>query len=323
MVGVYIPPQLRKKPATATIPDLVSKIVARPSVHRGWNPRATARKTQEQSDDDSYTIREIHDYFIGSDSKEHDIHGATLNASAENPNELSWVLLFAGANIRWFENELLFAKSNLDLLPAIILPHEIEPLTTVAVVKKQLHGLSTGGEAMSPTNSEATDGVHGQSSSDQPQNLAATKPLPIQPNEGVPVEHQPIAVFSQSIGPATRSFEFLGWYKIGRLQAFKPGSNDLSDMLTKKWGKKSKNGAVRSTLGDPKGWEDNMSCQWVAIKMDKDERTMRSRGVPKIRRTIGHDKMTGRGGGQTVDEVFVEMKLGDVSKAVEPEEKQT
>ncbi|KAI4952714.1 hypothetical protein J4E91_003186 [Alternaria rosae] len=323
MGGVYIPPQLRKKPATATIPDLVSKIVARPSVHRGWNPRATGRKTQERSDGDSYTIREIHNYFSGSDSKYQDIHGATLNASAENPTGLSWVLLFAGANTRWIEDGFIFARSNLDLLPAIILPHEIEPVTTGAVVKKQLNDLNKGGEAMSPTNSEATNEHHGQSPSEQPQKLAATKPLLIQPNEGVPVAHQPIAVFSQSIGPATRSFKFLGWYKIGRLQVFEPGSNDLSDMLTKKWERKSKNGTISSRWGDPKGWKDNLSCQWAAIKMDEDEGTMRSRGVPKMRRPIDHDEMTGRSGGPTVDEMFGEMKLGDGSKAVEPGDKQT
>lgn len=180
------------------------------------------------------TIREIHNYFSGSDSKCQDIHGATLNASAENPTGLSWVLLFACANTRWIEDGFIFARSSLDLLPAIILPHEIEPVTTGAVVKKQLNDLNKGGEAMSPTKSEATNEDHGQSPSEQPQKLAATKPLLIQPNEGVPVAHQPIAVFSQSIGPATRSFKFLGWYKIDRLQVFEPGSNDLSDMLTKR-----------------------------------------------------------------------------------------
>lgn len=66
-----------------------------------------------------------------------------------------------------------------------------------------------------------------------------------------------------------------------------------------------------------------MSCQWAAIKMDEDEGTMRSRGVPKIRRLIDHDEMAGRSGGQTVDEIFGEMKPGDGSKAVEPGDKQT
>ncbi|KAH9895373.1 hypothetical protein F4778DRAFT_746511 [Xylariomycetidae sp. FL2044] len=43
--------------------------------------------------------------------------GTTFHDSAAHPEELSFLLLFAGANQRWASDRIVFAKSKLDLLP--------------------------------------------------------------------------------------------------------------------------------------------------------------------------------------------------------------
>jgi hypothetical protein len=71
-----------------------------------------------------YTIQEICAHFWGKDADYNDLHSATLHAAAENPDGLSWVLLFNDANPKWDSDGIIFVKSSLDLLPPIEQPEK-------------------------------------------------------------------------------------------------------------------------------------------------------------------------------------------------------
>jgi hypothetical protein len=63
----------------------------------------------------SYSAGDIYNYFgNGRDNSQHNI--STLHPSAAHPDSLAFVLLFPGANPRWASDNILFVKSNLDLI---------------------------------------------------------------------------------------------------------------------------------------------------------------------------------------------------------------
>jgi hypothetical protein len=97
--------------------------------------------------------------------------------------------------------------------------------------------------------------------------------IPNPPKEGTPVHHAPIAIFSQPIRRASRSYKYIGWYKIVRLQMIEPESEELVHMLTKKWETKDRYGRVVSKQRDVSKWKESMSYRWAVAKMEKDELT--------------------------------------------------
>ncbi|EOA90540.1 uncharacterized protein SETTUDRAFT_167358 [Exserohilum turcica Et28A] len=113
--------------------------------------------------------------------------------------------------------------------------------------------------------------------------------------EGFPEDHAPIAMFTQPIRGANRSFQFLGWYKINRLQLLEPGSEDLVRRLSKKWETVDRLGRVVPRQRDLKKWKESMSYRWAVIKMERDEEAEKERGYPKIERIDEDDGNDGEG----------------------------
>lgn len=316
MASSYIPPYPRNKPAPTLEQDALSTQVAKPSAVGSWNP-------QERSDDDLYTLQKIHIYFRGKDAVYEDTHSAVLHASTENPNGLSWVQLYNGANPKWNEDGVVFVKSNLDLLPVIAPPPEPKPTVGVAAPGQHLDEAGEDGGVKIPTNSEATDDEQSQNPSNETNEPAATTPSSSQPNEGAPVDRSPIAIFSQPIRRASRSFKFIGWYKIDRLQLLEPESEELIRMLMKKWETVDKYGRVVPRKRGASKWEESMSCKWAVVKMEKDKEATRNKGEPEIERWEEHDHTTGRSGGQSANEMLAEMRFEDGNQEVQHESEKT
>ncbi|KAJ8105564.1 hypothetical protein ONZ43_g7380 [Nemania bipapillata] len=85
---------------------------------RGGHQRDFFQKKQPQVDQsDTYHQDEIHNYFWGGDSDARDSRNSTFHDSKDHPQELAYMLLFFGANPRWTNDRIVFAKSKLALLP--------------------------------------------------------------------------------------------------------------------------------------------------------------------------------------------------------------
>ncbi|KAI1821430.1 hypothetical protein F4861DRAFT_541981 [Xylaria intraflava] len=81
---------------------------------RDFHPRQGPRV----DDANLFHQNEINSYFWGSEQDETGLLAkATLRGSKDHPDGLAYVLLFFGANPRWQNNQIVFAKSNLMLLP--------------------------------------------------------------------------------------------------------------------------------------------------------------------------------------------------------------
>ncbi|KAI4615706.1 hypothetical protein J4E80_006122 [Alternaria sp. BMP 0032] len=315
MESVYVPPHLRKKVKPTAVSDARTTPVATPSAVLSW-------KFQERSDDDLYTVQEIHNYFWGEGAVTEDAHNATLHSSATNPNGLSWVLLFNGANPKWDEDGVIFVKSNLNLLTVAKPPSEPRTVIAVAVPAQRLDEPGEDGGVMLPTISEVANEDDEGSSSGTPE-PTTTEPLSDHPNERVLIDYSPIAVFSQPVRRASRSFKFIGWYEIEHLQILKPGSQGLLHMLWDKWKTKDKYGNYVPRQRGSVNWMKSMSYSWAVVQMRKDKEAMESKGEPKIERREDNEGMTGEGEGQSVNELLAKMRLEDESKVVAPEAGET
>ncbi|KAI8951798.1 hypothetical protein F4801DRAFT_264358 [Xylaria longipes] len=85
---------------------------------RGRNQRDFYQKQRPQLDQsDLCSPRDIHNHFWGSVDDTRDSHSSTFHDSKDRPEQLSHLLLFFGANPRWTNDHIVFAKSKLALLP--------------------------------------------------------------------------------------------------------------------------------------------------------------------------------------------------------------
>lgn len=78
----------------------------------------TKEKTGLDDTSESFTsIDVVNHFWPGTDALERPDHSKTLHGSAARPDELAFILLFAGANPQWASEQLVYTKSNLELLP--------------------------------------------------------------------------------------------------------------------------------------------------------------------------------------------------------------
>lgn len=99
----YVPPHLRQKLT-------------------GEKPTQSQFKTSRahrESRDDLFTLFDLYSHFWPPTHEEHVYSPAqsTLNASAQNPSQLKYVILHLDQNPRWKSDGIIFVKSNLTLLP--------------------------------------------------------------------------------------------------------------------------------------------------------------------------------------------------------------
>ncbi|KAI1755659.1 hypothetical protein F4782DRAFT_363343 [Xylaria castorea] len=85
---------------------------------RGGHQRDFFQKQRSQVDQsDLYHLRDIHNYFWARKYDAEDSRSSTFHGSKDCPEKLSHLLLFFGANPRWANDHIVFAKSKLALLP--------------------------------------------------------------------------------------------------------------------------------------------------------------------------------------------------------------
>ena len=114
------------------------------------------------------------------------------------------MILFRDANPRWETDQIIFTKSNLEVLPS--LANEDDPPEE-----------STEGRAIEET---LENGTSEQSNSAYAQGN----------------QTEPVAIFAQEGQfQAGRAYKFRGWYKIERLTFLEPGSPELVRMLQQKF----------------------------------------------------------------------------------------
>jgi hypothetical protein len=221
-------------------------------------------------------------------------------------------LLFNGANPKWNSDGIIFAKSNLDLLPAFRSAVEVTAVAAITAITRANDEAGEEGGVKLPADLKAASSVketYDESNTDTERTGAINEATSGQPRDKIPVDHAPVAIFSQPVRRASRCFKSIGWYRIARLQLIEPESEELVRMLTKKWETKDRYGNVVCRQRDVSKWKESMSYRWAVVKMEKDQKAMEEMGEPKIERLSGEMEKVGGGGAWGVNEMLAEMRL--------------
>jgi hypothetical protein len=162
------------------------------------------------------------------------------------------VVLFNGANSKWNSDGVIFVKSNLNLLPAIHSTEVTTSLATAVDARGNDEAGEEGGVKLPADIEAASNGEEDHKAPNAPIGHAEAfdEAIPNPSKEGTLVSHAAIVIFSQPIRRASRSFKFIGWYKITRLQTIEPESEELVHTLIKIWETKERHGRVVSRQRD-------------------------------------------------------------------------
>jgi hypothetical protein len=203
----------------------------------------------------------------------------TLNACSYAPDALKFIILFeSNDQIRGREG-VIYAKTNLHLLPGHELPYpdqiheqakdEYDDCSDTYSVSDLIHLRSRAVSAASlrVEVSSTSSGIP------TPPSFMHLNTISFPPAEGTATgDYPPIALFPQvRPGQQGRAFEFLGWYEIEETEFFAPRTIESFRMLGERTGWKS----TPSKAG--------MECEWAKIKLVRQggSESVRSEDLPQ------------------------------------------
>lgn len=287
----YVPPSLRSKDAEAAGASEASKGGSQDAAPSG--PRSLTQLESTTPQRPLHTIDEIHDNYSSTCER------STLNDSKTHPKELSYIILFPGANPRWKPDRIIFAKTNINILPGY------------DKFKTALDEETKQAAADAEAGSSAKDAVIGNSQPDSspataddsnPLAAAAAKPpsstdhvnveledpstpgatAPALSDQPVTYSTRPIPIFLDlAFKYTTRKYCFHGYFTPARVDFLKPGSPELVRMLEQKFTQPSsgRGGGYNRGRGgrqapkqrerDPAAWKKSLNLEWAVLQMKK------------------------------------------------------
>lgn len=217
---------------------------------------------------------------------------STLNASADEPDKLRYILLFRGSNPRWSNEKIIFVKSHLRLLPGG------EKLDGQAGKTRDAHNdtaaLAKDKEGH-PATAKGAPAV--TATTTQKETTSETIGMP----DGSLCDLDPIAVFEQ-VGSHKGRFEFAGYHQIARLAYLEPHSDELQRTLQQKFSRVDSHGNVIQKQRSREAWFASMCHRWAVIKLQK----MENAGIPDPEIQVGAEES--REPTKSVNELLREMR---------------
>ena len=287
MASRYVPPHVRNKGSSSS----------------GQENSAPISKSSKH-DEELFTPDDIEAHFwpkkFAADDLDQEGEASlrsTLHASEAHPEKLSYVILFKGANPRWFADKIIYAKSNLDLLP-------VSPDT-----KENIQSTDT------PHNDEITEQL--SSKVDPPKSANESKKSDASVLQHSTPISTPIAVFQEIAAPRPRSIRFAGYHTISHLDILQPHSPELIRMLEQKWSITDRHGRVKYKERDAESWNRSLRFKWAVIKFKSDPAADEERGTPKIERNGPNGDFQCDGANKSVNQMLRELRMSDESKEEE------
>ncbi|OBW63651.1 MAG: Uncharacterized protein AUREO_062830 [Aureobasidium pullulans] len=211
----------------------------------------------------------------------HDQINHTLNASADQPDNLIFIVIFKSAHKSWYRHGIVYAKTDLHLLPGYELPYATDDGDNTMEdygdnSDSDMYSVSDLIDLRSRAVSAASLRVELSSNSSNPSTPStseqAEKQGAYRPSSPHPEVFPSIALFSQVL-PLDRihGFKFVGWHEISETEFFAPNTPEVVDMLQRR--------------GNKVAWESGVDrYEWAKIKLVRDEATERERGPLRIAR---------------------------------------
>lgn len=213
---------------------------------------------------------------------------STLNATEAEPDKLRYVLLFRDAHPRWKADMIIYAKSELHILPR-----------------------TTEKNSSDTTTSTESEAPHSKSLEQAPPDSASppTEPLTTR-----------IAFFAEdNNSPRSYSragFKFIGYFNLIHMQILRPNTPDLARMLEQKWTRTNSWGKARQVQRDPEAWKKSLGYAWAVLKFEKDEKVTAELGEPNIKvldkvPSSKEKEIVPRASRKSVNEMLMDMRLKD------------
>ncbi|KAI9817831.1 MAG: hypothetical protein M1827_000950 [Pycnora praestabilis] len=222
MAGRYVPPHLRDKENAKSSNDNKTDDPSSSS-----SPSSSKPSIGQQPE--LYTINEITSHLGRLEGK----HG-TLNASVENSNTVSFILVFNGQHPYFVDKGQILCKSNLHLLPQMSSP--------------------------TATISNSSSIVDSNNTNNSNNTIPAEPPPPTHTTS----QRTLIPVFTQPQNAWAQQGEFLslGYHCITGISYLEPRSAELVAMLDAKFKERTRN---------LEGWEKSLGMRWAVVELDKIE----------------------------------------------------
>lgn len=325
----YVPPALRKKAGTEHQASPPGQGEAPPAK---VNPR-------RQSREELYSVTDLRHHFWPHSSQE-DAPLSTLNNSAERPFELTWLLLHKGQNPRWKTDNIVFAKTSLNLLPdyfekkdktirewekhdpqdsniedqssslkqSSLDVQESRPRPTAEQNDHHEDQNADGSSPEVPKDAENVDTAFDVESIEsytrrRQLRINSAPAIDWEPSAQPPLP--PIAVFHEA---HQKEYRFIGWYTISRVTILAPYSQELVRMLEQKWTVLDRFGNPKKEVGrDSSGWQRSLAYEWAVVKFEKTE-GQDTPAPPSIEHAIPPEPEPPR---KSVNELLAEMRLAD------------
>lgn len=317
----YVPPALRKK-AQGSAPNGTPGTTAEAAGSHENLPPDTAPPGSVAGP--TFTQADIHHHYWPPRSTDENhsttsmslASTSTLNASAQAPDKLKYVLLFGGANPRWCSHGIIFVKSKLHILPGgeefkdDLLPEYDEKGESPDGVEN-----NRGGSTAPDQHAGALSGDHahdsrtkGSPSPDFDPDDEPKSEQPYSPDLSL-YDIEPIAVFEQVSRWQTGPFRFAGYFKIASLEYLAPHSRELFQLLEQKFTTTDRFGRTKQRQRSAASWRSSMRHRWAVISLEKDEDADASQPPPKIESLAGDSDTTSPR--KSVNELLKELRMKD------------
>ncbi len=340
MAARYVPPALRGK-------AVANENTSSDKPEESNKPSSSCKRVTGSSSDSSetlYTVDEIHAHFwpeSAQDGSDQDperpksgrvSNAGTLNGTAAVPGELGYVILFAGANPRWKDDGIIYAKSNLALLERFVdmedggvesvdlqsqdAINQDMPKKDLKQFEGQVEELNTLDEHILHSKDNEELATATPSDGKEPAPIPPPPPPPPPTPSATPAPNTtrlpspPIPAFEQlSRTPQTgRVFRFSGWYAVSAIEMLAPHSAALVRMLHQKWSVKRRDGGVKMREREEKAWKDSLGHRWAVMQFVRDKEADEKRGKVVIERIEEEtdDGVQTKG----VNELLKELRMG-------------
>ncbi|KAI5266494.1 hypothetical protein E4T47_08260 [Aureobasidium subglaciale] len=185
----------------------------------------------------------------------------TLNASVSQPDKLKFVLLNKSATKNWRQHQIVYAKTNLHLLPGFDLPYpedeELELEYDYDSDYSMTHLIDLRSRAISRTSMRVEVSSASSTASTPPSSVGSDKSSSMETTTEAN-DFPPIAMFAKVKSlDQKRPFRFLGTYELAEVEFFAPGTIELMEMLDERAGNTT--------------WKTGLHAEWAKIKLVKSE----------------------------------------------------
>ena len=304
-MGRYIPPALRKKQqdASSQLPGAPEQTTASPNDDNNLRSLASlsiSDNAKKQNDTLHYTLDEVHEHFrppsavMDPTVQFRPCPPSSLNNSLDLPLALAYVMLFPGANPRWSDENVVFAKSNLELLPGLhglvtrcwtdgrglrkshkgqVLERgdhwRVESAHEQAQrVTPEVTAPNSAASDLSQPSSDSSSQAHPLVDYISDDDIETTTAPPDEDLKPTDVSSRLIPVFQQT-RRGWRTVEFLGYYQLQKITYVRPHSRALVRMLeTKFTGNVTPSQTGPKTGRNPRLAEEELQANAGAVELN-------------------------------------------------------